>query len=262
MGFLAHISDLHFGSADPALILALLADLRQARPDLIVISGDITQRAFVREFEQARGFLQLLPCPYLVVPGNHDVPGRNLIERLLRPFDRYRRFIAADLCPVHRGTDFVVAGINSVRPFRFGWDWSRGRISPRQLHRLEQVFGAEPGSRVRVVAVHHPFLLSRETQHRGRAGGFGRALACFRRLEIRLVLTGHLHKALSGETDGDATKHPLIAVQAGTAVSTRTVYEPNTYNWICVERRKLRVVVRSWNGAAFIRRSVRQYDLG
>jgi len=97
---LAHLSDLHFGRVDPAAVEGLLRSLEAARPDLVVVSGDFTQSARTGEFRAARAFLDRLPAPVFAVPGNHDLPQWNPVERLLRPYDRYRRFIGEELEPV------------------------------------------------------------------------------------------------------------------------------------------------------------------
>src|ERR1700750_2534822 len=100
---LAHLSDLHFGRVDPAAVEGLLHSLEAAGPDLVVVSGDFTQSARSEEFRAARAFLDRLPAPVFAVPGNHDLPQWNPVERLVRPYDRYRRVIAPDLDAVRAG---------------------------------------------------------------------------------------------------------------------------------------------------------------
>src|SRR3954447_23999007 len=97
---LAHLSDLHFGRVDPAAVEGLVRSLEAARPDLVVVSGDFTQSARTQEFRAARAFLDRLAAPGLGVPGNHDLPQWNPVERLVRPYDRYRLHIAEELEPV------------------------------------------------------------------------------------------------------------------------------------------------------------------
>ena len=83
MKTLAHISDLHFGRTDPERVKGLEDELARARPDLVVVSGDLVQRARVSHFIAARAFLDRLPFPYLVIPGNHDIPVFNPLKRFL-----------------------------------------------------------------------------------------------------------------------------------------------------------------------------------
>ena len=119
MRTLVHLSDLHFGRVDPRVVPPLVETIRTIAPDLIAVSGDFTQRARRRQFVQARAFLQQLPYPRLVVPGNHDVPLYNLAARFVRPLAGYRRFIEPDLEPVFVDEEMHVIGLNSARPLRF-----------------------------------------------------------------------------------------------------------------------------------------------
>jgi len=83
---LLQISDPHFGTEDPGAVEALVPLVHEKRPGLVVLSGDITQRARRGQFEAARRFLDRLPAAALVViPGNHDIPLFNVFGRLLRP---------------------------------------------------------------------------------------------------------------------------------------------------------------------------------
>ena len=112
---LIHLSDLHFGKVDPAIIPGLLDFLRVTKPDLVAISGDLTQRARTAEFLEARKFLDAIPFPKIVVPGNHDVPLHNVFARLFRKLDRFRRFISQDLEPFYVDDDIAAAGVNTAR---------------------------------------------------------------------------------------------------------------------------------------------------
>ncbi len=105
MRTIVHLSDLHFGRIDPAVCRALAEDVSALNPDLVVVSGDLTQRAREHEFEEARVFLKSLPLPQLVVPGNHDVPLYNFVARFLRPLTRYQRYITSDLKPFYADTE-------------------------------------------------------------------------------------------------------------------------------------------------------------
>jgi hypothetical protein len=112
---LAHLSDLHFGRINPAAVDGLLRSLEDARPDLVIVSGDFTQAARTEEFMAARAFLDRLPAPTFAVPGNHDLPPWNPIERLLRPYERYRRFIAEELEPFWSDAKVGIVGMKSPR---------------------------------------------------------------------------------------------------------------------------------------------------
>jgi len=129
---LAHISDLHFGRIDEAVVEALLADLRSLGPDLIVVSGDLTQRGHRHQFQAARAFLDRFEAPYLVVPGNHDIPGVNMLARFAAPFARYQRYIERDMRPLHLDAEIAVLGLNTARPVGPHWNCrTAGSIPPR-----------------------------------------------------------------------------------------------------------------------------------
>src|SRR5438309_4295198 len=125
MRTVVHLSDLHFGRTDPALIEPLLAALRTIRPTVVVVSGDLTQRAREEEFEQARDFLSRIEVPLVVVPGNHDVPLYRLWERFLSPLGKYQRMIQRDLEPSFVDAEIAVVGLNTARSLTF----KNGRIN-------------------------------------------------------------------------------------------------------------------------------------
>ena len=127
-------------------------------PELVAVSGDLTQSARRRELAATRDFLAQLAPPVLVVPGNHDVPDWDLIRRLFRPWRRYGRYITEDMYQRYSSPTLSVLGLNSARRWSPHTDWSRGRLSAHQMPEVEGFFaGAEPPA-VRVVVVHHPFI--------------------------------------------------------------------------------------------------------
>ena len=131
MRTVAHLSDLHFGRVDYAIAGGLIAKLFELRPDLVVVSGDLTQRAKGREFREAKAFLDRLPRPQLVVPGNHDVPLYNIMARWLTPLDLFRRYICEELEPLFVDAEIAVVGINSARSNTL----KSGRINQAQVER-------------------------------------------------------------------------------------------------------------------------------
>ena len=108
MRTIVHLSDLHFGRVNEALLTPLVEAVRALAPDVVVVSGDLTQRARAAEFQQAQEFLSRLPGPQIVVPGNHDVPLYNIAHRLLRPLDKFRRYIEPSLSPTYIDNEMAV----------------------------------------------------------------------------------------------------------------------------------------------------------
>lgn len=244
---IVHLSDLHFGRVDDALLPALVDTIITACPDLVVVSGDLTQRARRREFAAARDFLGTLPFPQIVVPGNHDVPLYNVYMRTFHPLRRFRHFFGDQTAPFHVDDELAVVGINTARSLTF----KDGRINGEQV---EEVCGRlQPlGDEVtRVVVTHHPFHGTDARPGDGLVGRAAMAVAGFARCNIDLVLSGHLHagqSTLSGERYEHADYSALL-VQAGTATSVRRRGEPNSFNMISIERPHMTVERLMWDGA-------------
>ena len=174
---IAHITDLHFGAEDPAVVAALLDELNADPPDLVAISGDLTQGARIGEFRAARAFMDRLRSPSLAVPGNHDISPYNLIERFSDPYARWRRIISPETAPMWRNERVAVLGLNSARRLGLHWDWSRGRVTHHRLMRLLAQLQALPAEMVKIVVVHHPLLppLAEPRHASGRGSAHGAA---------------------------------------------------------------------------------------
>ena len=248
---LIHLSDLHFGHHDADLADSLLADIQRNAPDLIVVSGDFTQVGSRAEFEVAQAFLETLPAPVFAVPGNHDVPARNLALRFADPYRHYRRHIAQDLEPFLETQGIAIAGLKTSRRFRLGLNWAHGSISAHQLEALETRFAGSAPERLRIVVAHHPLLQPDVAMARPMR------LACFARLGVRLVLSGHFHMSyvrehhvVTGETEGplQAAAGPIIVLQAASAISTRLRDHANAYNLVDIAEGLISVTVREWQG--------------
>lgn len=251
MKTLAHISDLHFGRIDERVVEGLLADLTVQQPDLIVISGDLVQRAKPRHFRAARAFLEALPFPYLVVPGNHDIPVYNVVRRFFDPFGHYRRYISADLSPFHIDDEIAVLGLNTARSVIF--DFSEGRVNKAQIGRVREVFCDLPDTVFKVLFTHHPFLPPPDAPKTRLVGRHKLVLPALETCGVDLLLAGHLHRAYSGDimTFHTQVARSILVAQASTATSTRLRNEANAYNLIAIDPPRVRFEVRSWEGAAF-----------
>src|SRR2546422_11690571 len=115
MRTVVHLSDLHFGRVDHNLLAPLVKSVTSIKPDLVAVPGDLTQRARSHQFREARAFLDLLPQPKIVVPGNHDVPLHNVYSRFVQPLTKYRRYISEDLQPFFADEEIAVIGVNTAR---------------------------------------------------------------------------------------------------------------------------------------------------
>jgi 3',5'-cyclic AMP phosphodiesterase CpdA len=251
MRILVHLSDLHFGRIDPALLAPLKACIARLAPDLVVVSGDLTQRARSHEFQAARAFLDALPQPQIVVPGNHDVPLYNVLSRFLAPLHKFQRYVTFDLAPEYVDDHIAVLGINTARSLTF----KDGHIDHAQIERLRARLAGLPARLIKVIVTHHPFDLP---QHFGENDLVKRAplaMDMFAGCGVDLLLAGHLHASHSGNTAAryKIAGYAALMVQAGTATSTRGRGESNSFNVIRIGAGRITVERYSWQegGAAF-----------
>jgi 3',5'-cyclic AMP phosphodiesterase CpdA len=253
---IAHLSDLHFGTEIPAVVEALATELQERRPSLVIVSGDLTQRARRRQFQQARAWLDRLPQPQLVVPGNHDVPLYDVVRRFLAPLVRFHHFIAPDENPCLLRDEVAVIGLNTARSFT----WKSGRISAEQLRLLEQRLLAA-GSRLKIVVTHHPFLPPPDGIGIDLVGRAALAIPILAAGGADLLLAGHLHRGYLGDVRSHypASRRAIIAAQAGTATSGRTRHEANAYTWIELARERAQFEIRAWTGERFRSLSTSEY---
>ncbi|WP_373067209.1 metallophosphoesterase, partial [Gemmatimonas sp.] len=189
MRTVAHLADLHFGTTLAATLAPLVQLLRELTPDLVIISGDLTQRATRAQFIEAHAYLDRLPTPQLVIPGNHDVPLYDVMRRFLSPLGRYRTHITNELDPVFLDDEIAVVGINTARSLTF----KGGAISEHQLVSSTAFLDTIPPQVARLVVTHHPFDIPVGLSGVEIVVGAERAIATFARYNVDLFLSGHLH---------------------------------------------------------------------
>jgi 3',5'-cyclic AMP phosphodiesterase CpdA len=250
MKTIVHLSDLHFGTEDKAVLAGLLDDLdgvTAPRPMLVAISGDLTQRARAKQFHAARHFLDSLLMPYIVVPGNHDVPLYDLFGRFFKPFDLYRQYITEDLSPVFMEDELAVMGITTA----YGFTHKHGRVTKAMADQVCRTLSSSAAP-WKILVAHHPFIIPHGVDELP-VRGADFALPQLERCGVDVILGGHLHVSHASDAAGFRSKdRKIVCVAAGTAISTRLRGEPNSYNRLCIDGDVLTVYHRRWNGKRFV----------
>jgi 3',5'-cyclic AMP phosphodiesterase CpdA len=260
MRTLIQLSDLHFGRIDQALIAPLIALVKKLEPDVVVVSGDLTQRARTEQFKAARAFLDALPTPQIVVPGNHDIPLHNVVSRFMRPLDKYRRYITDDLAPAYVDEEIAVLGINTARSLTI----KNGRINEQQLAHLRERIDALGDHITKVIVTHHPFDLPEHYDDSDLVGRAPMAMQLFARHKVDLLMAGHLHASHAGNLSEryELSGYSALAVQAGTATSTRGRGESNSFNLIRIDSPRIVIERFAWvpESEAFMRAENESFD--
>lgn len=244
MRTIVHISDLHFGKVDKKMVDPLFKNLDEINPDLIIISGDLTQRASAKEYKEVSEFLKKLKHPFFVIPGNHDIPLYNLFKRFVMPFKNYSKFVSKDLSPFYSDDEIAVVGINSVRRFCI----TSGKIGEKQLRKAEDILDTVGSNVVKIVVSHHPFDLphSKNTHHKVTHKVVARGKISMKRLaekKVDVFLSGHLHVSHIGDTTKryKVENYSGLIVQAGTTISIRSRGEPVSFNVLKIDNSNIEI---------------------
>jgi 3',5'-cyclic AMP phosphodiesterase CpdA len=245
MRTLVHLSDLHFGKVDETLLEPLRALVHRIAPDVVVVSGDLTQRAKSEQFEQAKAWLDTLPGPQIIVPGNHDISLYNVFRRFLQPLTRYKRYITDDLDPIYVDDEIAVLGVNTARSLTF----KDGRVNKEQVASIKaQLAGLDP-KLTRIIVTHHPFDLPQHHDEDDLVDRAPMAMKAFADCGVDLLLSGHMHTSHAGNTSEryQLSEYAALVVQAGTATSTRGRGEVNSFNVVRVEHARVEVDRYGWD---------------
>lgn len=256
MKLVAHISDPHFGSEDPVIARELLRELGALDPAVVVISGDLTQRARRHQFRAARSWLEHLGLPYVVVPGNHDIPLYDVVTRFFRPRDRYQEHISRDLEPCFFDETLAVCGLDTTKSLTT----KNGHVPRESLHRIVDRLASQ-NRHWKILVAHHPFTVPPNSDE-PRVSGADEALTLLEEARVDVILTGHLHLPHTDGSAGRNERHTVINVHAGTCMSTRTRGEPNGYNQLAFDGDQVTIVHREWNGLRFIDGDRKTYRRG
>lgn len=253
---LVHASDLHFGKPHlPVVRAALERFINEANPDAVVLSGDLTQRAKVHEFEAARQFVdELAPLPVVTTLGNHDVPVYRVFERLLSPYRNYRRVIASELDTVTDLEGARIVALSTAAPYT---RVVNGRLRRSQFDFARRAFGSTPPGCRRILTIHHHVIGPGDFEGDHPLPGATSIIRAFHRWGVDLVLSGHLHRSFVKTSDeglpAGVVTRGIPIVHAGTATSSRGRGKErgrNSFNLVRVEESEIDVSVYLYSGAA------------
>lgn len=241
---LVHLSDLHFGRVDYGVVEPLIATVNEMKPHVVAVSGDLTQRARSHQFVEARKFLDALPEPQIIVPGNHDVPLYNFVARFTQPLTKYRRHITDDLEPFYADEEVAILGINTARSLTTKY----GRINERQIEAIRSRMCSYKDEMTKIIVTHHPFDLPEGHDQRELVGRAELAMQALASCGADVLLAGHLHVGHTGQTAKRyrIEGHSALVISAGTATSTRSRGESNSFNLIRINHPYIKVERYSW----------------
>jgi 3',5'-cyclic AMP phosphodiesterase CpdA len=249
VGRILQFSDIHFGVEHKDACAAALDFAHAAPPDLVLITGDITQQGFPREFEAAGRWIGDMPDPQFVIVGNHDVPYWSLMARLLSPWKAFER---ATGHPAHDhqflSPGLMVRGVVTARGWQARANWSKGVIDLNQTRKAAEALRQAPVGALRVLACHHPLVEMIGAPMTGEVKRGAAAAQIFAEAGVDLITTGHVHVPFALPIGlGD---HCSYAVGCGT-LSHRERGAPPSFNQIEWDAQTITVTAIAWTGAAF-----------
>jgi len=256
----AHISDIHFGRiSHPTIVETLVTEVNEANVDLVVASGDLTQRAFPWQYREAAAMLASFDAPWLAIPGNHDVfPWWRTYSRLFDPLRRFRNRITEERAPRFTKQDLAVLGINSAT----GRAIKNGKIEDSEREAMQTFFRDAPGNAFRILVVHHHLQELKALGAHDVARGAEATLACAAELDVDLILCGHLHVSHVETVVPLHDSNAIVIATAGTATSDRG-RKPhkmqNIYNQIVITNTNFDIVERQFNRERVVFEEVRRH---
>lgn len=245
---LAHLSDIHFGYENEPAVAAARDWLCAEMVDLTIVSGDVTRWGELSEFTEAAAWLETVPGPKLVTPGNHDAPYLDFAQRLFTPFLRFEQMIGPSRGQTYLAEGLAVRGVNTARGVQPRANWSKGQISRRQVDETTAWLATAPDEALRIIVLHHPLMEMTGGPMTGKVWGGAFAAEALAAAKADLVLSGHIHAPF-------ALPYPFVdqrtyAVGAGT-LSVRERGVPPSFNLIEADAEAVRVTALAWTGSHF-----------
>ena len=248
-GLVVQFSDVHFGVEHSRACEAALQYAHEVSPDLVLITGDITQQGFTREFEAAAEWIRSMPDPVFVTVGNHDVPYWSAVDRLLWPWRRFEKITGH---PAHdhefKTSKIMVRGVATARGWQARLNWSKGVIDLDQTRRAAEALRQAPVGALRILACHHPLIEMIGSPVTGDVKRGDEAALIFAEAGVDLITTGHTHVPFALPIP--LADHFSSAVGCGT-LSHRERGVPPSFNRIEWSGTEINVTVVAWDGHVF-----------
>lgn len=250
-----HISDLHFGRINPEAVQALQSFIIESPKafDLIILTGDLTQRARKAQFLEALEFLKDLPCPVVAVPGNHDMPLYHLLKRAWKPLKYFKRYIEPVTLQVFEDEALLVAGFHSQAVFRF----VEGKFRGGEVRKLKEIFAPKEKRKIKIIATHHPIFNAPHAKSEKQRRRRSEVLA----LEPDMILSGHTHKILVEKLKTPEGEPSPWLISSGTSLSDRTREETNSFHVIETDYPHVEIKTYHLSEKIFSEKSKQVFDL-
>ena len=253
---LVHISDPHFGTENPKIADRLIEEIHEINPSVVIVSGDLTQRAFKKQFAKAKKFLDRINFPKVIIPGNHDIPLFNIFQRFINPYKNYKEYISAEQYPEFNSENISLVGVNSCSPFRS----QSGRIKDYDIGYLREHFSKENPEKIRGVVIHHNIFPFEEIKGSSALVNADKFLAAMNKCGVDIIFAGHLHKSLAHTYNEAGIENNVLVLQAGTCISRRLREEDNTYLVVKTNKEEINVNFRIYNGSGYEVTNTRKFQ--
>lgn len=244
---LLHLSDIHLPADDPEQVDRLIATVKSLDPDLIIVTGDITRHGSLRQFKAGLEFMQALPYPAMVLPGNHDIPYLNLLLRIFRPFQRLASHFPGVY--VQQDEQFLLVGLTTAAGLQWRLDWSLGRVSLREVEKASQLMQAEYAAKWRIIASHHPLYPDSNDLYRSQTARAQIALEQLVQTGADIFLHGHLHRQRAEAVT--VAGRQVLMIGASTALGDRERGQPSGFNTLLIEGSTLRLIPYGWSNGDY-----------
>lgn len=249
MGRVLQYSDVHFGVEHARACEAALQYAWDTPNDLVLITGDITQKGLPGEFAAAGRWIRAMPTPVFVTVGNHDVPYYSIMARLFWP---WKAFETATGHPAHdhqfKGDGLMVRGVTTARGWQARLNWSKGVVDLAQTRRAAEALRNAPIGDLRILACHHPLIEMIGAPMTGEVKRGDAAALIFAEAGVDIIASGHVHVPFALPID--LSDRCSYAIGCGT-LSHRERGAAPSFNQIEWDEKQITVTAVAWTGERF-----------